>query len=413
MIVSVPERGVVEIGEDTWQSFASRPEFWKLVDANIISVERRTSKRWSLRGNCYVGRAVVGDDVLQASEKVPGSFEALVRKIGISGANVIPTPAPVSKDDHTSALLVSLFVRSVRRYLSGHKQVAYRQQPEKGALVGGRLDVTGTARLRARGMMHQAAFFRTVLSADLPLNHSIYAALMAVERLAALLPIDPADISSARALRMGMSECLNGAMRTPHSKLAQVAILASLNKTSRPAVVDVASLSAAILDSTGFGGDYGWGRTVNRSWFVNLENMFERAARLAVKAALPSCEVSGPVERPSMFDGPDRRYRANPDIVIKAGGNVLAIGDAKYKDLDQWPTASDVYELLAHASASRSPKAFLIYPASPTPLFRRLGTATTGCEVWAAAVPLDLLDAGIAELLSELGFKESPLGAHT
>ncbi len=354
-----------------------------------------------------MGRAVIAGNVLQASEKVQGSFEALVRRIGIGSANIIPAPAPISNDDHTAALLVSLFVRSVRRYLTGHKQVAYRQQPERGALVGGRLDIAGTAKLRARGMMHQAAFFRTVLSADLPVNHAIYGALMEVERLAALLPIDAADISSARALRMGMSECLTGAMSTPRLKLVQVAIRESVANANRPALADVASLSAAILDSAGFGGDYGWARTVNRSWFVNLENMFERAARSAVKAALPGHDVTGPTERPSLFDSLLGRYRANPDIVVKAG-EVLAIGDAKYKDLNEWPSAGDVYELIAHASAYGATKAFLIYPASPKRELRNLGNASTGCEVWAAAVPLDDMDVGVCELLSNLGLRVGP-----
>jgi hypothetical protein len=402
MIIRVPERGSLEITEEVWLSLSSREEFWRLVDGNILSVERRTSKKWSLRASCYVGRAVIGNDVLETAEKVPGSFEALVRRIGIGGANVVATPAPVSNDDHTAALLVSLFVRAVRRYLSGNKLAEYHQQPETGSLVGGRLDIIGTARLRARGMMHQAAFFRTVLSADLPFNHAIYAALMEVERLSSILPIDPSDVSAARALRIGMSECLDGAMRTPRGQLAQLALTESLAKGSRAIVSDVASLAAAILDSAGFGGDFEWGRTVNRSWFVNLENMFERAVRLATKTELPDYNVTGPTERPSLFGGADQLYRANPDVVIRSSGTVAAIGDAKYKDLDQWPSPADTYELIAHAAAYGATKAFLVYPSELPTVIRHLGVSSTGCEVWCAAIPLAKFDQGMSELIGAL-----------
>lgn len=373
------------------------------MDANIISVERRGSSKWSLRGSCYVGRAVIAGNVLKASEKVQGSFEALVHRIGLGSAKIIPAPAPISEDDRTASLLVSLFVRSVRRYLSGHKRLAYRQQSERGALVGGRLNVAGTAKLRARGMVHHAAFFRTILSADLPINHSIYGALMEVERLAALLPIDSADISSARALRMGMSECLSGAMTTPRTELVRVAIRESLAGANRPELAEVASLSAAILDSAGFGGESLWSQTVNRSWFVNLENMFERAMRLAVKDAMPGHEVVRATDRPPLFDIAHGRYRANPDIVIKAQGEVLAIGDAKYKNLDDWPSAGDVYELLAHAAAYGASRAFLIYPASPNRIIQKLGTSGTGCQIWSAAIQLNAIDADVCDLLSKLG----------
>jgi hypothetical protein len=399
MIISVPERGTVEISQEVWLALSQAPEFWKLLESNILTVERRSLGQWRLRAGCYVGRSVVGEHVIEAVEKVAGSFEVLVRLMGIAGASVVNAPALRSDDDHTAALLVSLFIGAVRKYLSGHKRVAYLQRHETGALVSGRLDISGTAKLRARGMFHQAAFYRTVLTADLPINRAIYAALMQVERLARILPIDPGDVSSARALRVAMSDCLDGAMKTPRAKLAEIALTSSREPGVRGPVKDVMSLAAAVLDSAGFGGDFDWGRTVTRSWFVNLENMFERAVRKVIQASLPAFTVSGPTDRPSLFTHADDRYRANPDVVIRSGAKVVAIADAKYKDFDGWPAASDLYELIAHAAAYGAPSAFLVYPSEGDALVRGLGTSSTGCAVWAMSVPVDKFELAMQDIL--------------
>lgn len=401
MTIRVPERGAVTVSNDEWLSLSGHREFWDLVDAKIIKVERR-SAGWSLQGQCYVGRAVVGDTVVQATEKVAGSFAALVRALSVHDAKVLATAAPSSDDDYTAALLVSLFVQATRRYLSSRKLVGYTQTHERGALVGGRLDVAGTARLRARGMVHQAAFLKTVLTADLPPNRALYAALAEVEKLSRILPIEDSDVAAARVLRVSMSECRRGAMDTSSARLAEVAYQEGSAMNRKSVLGDALSLAAAILDGAGFGGSGDWTRTVRRSWFVNLENMFERAVRLAIGEALPQCAVSGPQLRPSLFQSFADRYRANPDVLIRSGPDVIAIADAKYKELDGLPAAADVYELLAHAAAYKAQSALLVYPTDAAARLVPLGVAATGCNVWALEVPFANFRAAISNALEQI-----------
>src|SRR5438309_9238383 len=54
-----------------------------------------------------------------------------------------------------------------------------------------------------------------------------------------------------------------------------------------------------------------------------------------------------------------------PDLVIRAGGRDLAVGDAKYKELAprDWPHA-DLYQLLAYCDALRLSHGLLIYADS-------------------------------------------------
>src|SRR5690606_16785087 len=126
--------------------------------AGIVRVESRKGRGWQLRGTCYVGRAIIGGKVLEISEKFEGSFAKLLSLGRANAPLVTKTHSPVTPDARSTPLLIALFIRAARRYLSGHKRVDYIGLRERGTLVGGRLDVRGTARLHAKGMRHQAAF---------------------------------------------------------------------------------------------------------------------------------------------------------------------------------------------------------------------------------------------------------------
>lgn len=400
MMISVPERGSTIVSDVDWIALAGNKQFWKLISAKIFKVEHQ-SGRWCLQGQCYVGRAVVGDHLVKATEKVVGSFEALVRQLSFGDAKVLSAPAPVSSDDQTSSLLVSLFIDSVRRYLSRGKRVAYRQIQERGALVSGRLDVVGTARLRARGLRHQASFFRTTLSADLPSNQAIYAALMQVDRLARDLPILEADVAAARVLRVAMSECRQGAISRA-AAMSEIAYEESAILSEGTAQGDALSLAAVVLDSAGFGSEDTWSQTARRSWFVNLENLFERAVRKACVIALPDLNVTAAIVRPSLFDSVIDRYRANPDVIFRAGSEVVAVADAKYKALNGWPSHSDVFEILAHAAAYGAPVGLMVYPTEGSSQLRSFGQAKTKCELWILETPLTEIRTAVADALKKI-----------
>jgi hypothetical protein len=360
-----------------------------LVDKKIVQPEASESGRWRLRASCYVGRAVFGSVSLVVVEKFAGAFKTLVSLGALRSPLLTDTSSPISPSPGSTALLVSLFVRAARTYLSGSKQVAYIAKPGTGAIVAGKLDILRTSRLRAKGIFHQAAFRREVLTSDLPLNRCIYAALREVERLARTADIDAHDVASARALRLGLSECLPSILKLNHDDLATLAAREAAGRHTRPERADVASLAGAILDAAGFGGPEDWKRTIDRSWFVSLEAFFEEAMRRVVSSTLnDTAKVTGPQNRPSLFKPNTGRYRANPDIVICRDGRIAAIADAKYKDFVDWPSASDVHEIVAHAAAYGAPTALLFYPDERGFSVRSFGDAVTGCRLWGFGIDL-------------------------
>lgn len=409
MIITVPERGTANLSPSEWAALSSDHRFWRLIEANIVQAEASTVGRWRLRGTCYVGRALVGQALLQVTEKFPNAFETLVGLGILKSPKTLRVTSPVSPSTGSTAVLVSLFVQAVRRYLSGSKKSAYTRVPDAGALIGGRLNITRTIRLRAKGASHQAAFDRTVLSADVPFNRCIYAALREVERLGPIANVSHTDIAMARALRLGLSECLPGVLSMTPSELSEIAAEEALRNQGRFEFADVISLAGAVLDTAGFGGAEAWKRSVERAWFVNLESFFEEAVRRTIGSLLQGIAVvESASRRPSLFSPANRRYRASPDIIISdMSGKTIAIGDAKYKDFSDWPAQSDVYELIAHASAYGAKKAVLFYPGDGEFSLRSFGTSATGCEVWAFGLSFERFVADVRSALTIAGIHAS------
>ncbi len=404
MKISIPERGTVPVGGADWLALSADEGFWRLVEAGVLGVETRKGGGWQLRGTCYVGRSIVGGKVLEIAEKFEGSFAKLISLSSPKAPLVAHAQTPVTPDSASTPLLITLFIRAARRYLSGHKQIDYIGRNDKGTLVGGRLDVRGTARLHAKGMRHQAAFVRNATTADIGINRAIYAALRQVEFLSRTVPISREDLAAARALSTVLEECLPSVRNLPKGALTAAAAEAAAQYGRDSPVGQAASFAAAILESAGFGGTQSWTRTIERSWFVNLETQFEEAVRACVKSHLQAhYRTDRAIGRPPLFSATKGRYTANPDLVIRDTKRVVAIADAKYKDLAGWPSTSDVHELLCHASAYDAPKAFLVFPNENGFYSRFFGTSSTGCDVWAFGVTFDSFEDDILLALATTG----------
>lgn len=404
MKVSVAERSSVELSDDDWRALSGDRYFWHLVSSKVLQVEATTNKRFRIRGACYVGRALVGHRILEVREKFPGALAALAKMGSVESPRVERAPSAVVEDLSTTPTLVGMFLRAARAYLSTAKVVRYRRIPDAGALVGGRLNIPRTAALRSRGMFHKVAFERTVLSADLPLNQCIYAALREIERLYRIADLTVQDVAQARTLRLGLSECLASVVNIRRSDLADIAASEAQNENNSAKAREAVALAGAILDAAGFGGSEISPRTIERSWFINLETFFEDAVRRVVGRILDgSALVSRPLSRPSLFQPGAGRYRANPDIVIRMSSGTMSIADAKYKDFTDWPSSADVHEIISHAAAYGAEKAILFFPDESGVGIRSFGLAATGCSLWAAGVSFDKPEEDIRSGLSAAG----------
>lgn len=406
MRLPVPERGSTKVPKDIWPRLAAEPSLWTLVRDKVLSIESHGPDQMLLKGSCYVGRAVVGGVTLELTEKFPGAFRALCTASLPDNTKLAKVPSAAGNSPLTTALLVKVFIDAVETYVAKGREFAYMKRRERGSLIGGTLNLAETIRLRARGIRYQVAFSRTVITTVTDFNLVLSAALLRVETLSRSQLVDRDSVIAARALNMVFAECQEAVVHLTPSLLRELAVQqADMRQEQSGIEGHLAELAAAILGEAGFGEEGILGGLVRRSWFVNLENMFERAIRNHFASILNGrALVTSAAKAPNVFVDLTGRYPANTDVVIRSG-DVICIGDAKYKDRRprEWPNADEIQELLTHASAYKASKAFLMFPAEER-WEMRVGSDRSGCEVWCFGVRLENMAKDVAAATAALGY---------
>lgn len=385
--IQVPERGAKDIDAATWRDLADDPETLHLIQRKIFSASIVAADRVRLHAACHVGRATLAGLEFEITEKIPGALAALLSFATHESFRVEKTPSPASDLGHLFELLAEQFVDSVYRYVSRGRQRTYATYRSTGSIVSGRLRIAETIRLRARGQAHRVAFERPFLSGVTNLNRVLAAALREINRLASAVKLSDRLLARSRGLSVLFSDC-----RDTELLFGRAAVFAALAERleadpSHKQHADLLALARVILEHASFDPVKPTEKALPRSWFVNLEDLFEEAVRSVMRELAPvGWRVSKPArkEAPGIFHG-GLNYRATPDLVIEDGTKAVLVGDVKYKDLDDGaddgaggvPGQPDVYQLLVHASAFKSPTCFLVYPSDRFEE-RRLGAAATG-----------------------------------
>lgn len=415
-VVRVPERGRADVDAPVWRRLSASPEFWDLVDRKILVVSSPQRGRFRLTGGSHVGRAHIDGIALELHEKVPDALVSLLRYLGHGSLRMLKTASPLADLNELAKFLVHTFLMAVREYVGRGRERRYVSEPHVGSLVGGRIDVTRTLRLRARGLPHLAAFNRNELVFDTPLNRVVYAALLEAERLDPVLHFSPRDLAAARALSVAFADCRDAReIRLRREAIVRYATDVA-ERTEDPARRDLAALAGVVLSHESFSVADPSGRFAPRAWFLNLERLFESSVRAVLSRVLKASGEGGelwPPERVNrrIFSNVPQGFTANPDLVIEANGAVT-VGDVKYKEWSGTADASDLYQLLVHAKTYDAERCFLVYPHDAYEV-RFLGRATTGCDTWLFAVDLRDMERDLVVAAQALGMlgAPAPLGA--
>ena len=206
--VKVVERGQTKIAQATWNALASQADFWRLIDQKIISTTQLSPTQFQLNGSCFSSVA--------SYSQPPSSRSA--RKSTVHLRHFLNTPHLMPFESKSTTLqpmrsgpLLSLLIRQfllmLRAYVSRGRQFHYSTKRLRGSLVGGRIAITETIGLRARGLQHLVAFDRPVLTHVTPKNRIVAAAISEVERVADIIYLQPADLASARGLSILFEDC--------------------------------------------------------------------------------------------------------------------------------------------------------------------------------------------------------------
>ena len=403
MSIMVRERGAASLREDQWLAVSADPAFRDLVSRSILGAKPGRGGGWELTAAGYVGRAVLGGLKVVVVEKISGSLSSMIEIVAPRAIKFARAPSPIVTDMPPQVILAEMLVAATRAYLSGHALAEYREARVTGAFLTGSLDVPRTVALRTRGIRHAVAFRHHRVTDDLPLNRVLWCALGEIASDEGARSVGEDLAAAARALRRAFGDsAASAADLTPREVLAEA--VAEANEMGRNAVLtEAASLALAIVQGAASSDRQVADTKMPRSWFVNLENLFERVIRICIAEVLEGvAKVSGPDRDNPLFRNPATRYPANPDVVVRMAGQV-AILDAKYKDRTGDPDAAEVYQLLCHASALGADKAALVYPSEHARNFTYLGRSSTGCEIWSFGLDLSRPRASMREALQQMG----------
>lgn len=401
--IQVRERGREVISGEIWRRLSSDPVFWSLVESGIIGVTQTSRGSFELKGGMYVGRAVCSDVNVEVKEKVPGVLNALIKFATFGSFRVESLTGLESDLGELTALLVHQFLLTIKDYVTFGRDFNYSRKAAVSPLVRGRLDVVRSIRLRARGMGHLIAFDRVVIDHATEKNQVLLRALRELESLARIIPISGPDLSASRTMAIFFSDCRNndvlfGSRRTWALRAEQLA-----EQQDRAEHRDMLTLAGVLLSHRGFEAAKVDDGLVPRSWFLNLEELFETAVRRTFSELLDQSwtVANGKRLRVPIFGGSCQIYRADPDLVLKHEGLVL-VGDVKHKEWYGGTVQADVYQVLVHAKTYGACDAFLVFPGEEY-LEQDLGISSLGVRTRLYSVDPRQLDSHLAALLTSLG----------
>lgn len=402
--IRIPERGHTEISAQVWARLSREPVFQRLLDRGLFSVSYVSPDKMRLNGSSYVGRAVVDDFLLDFSEKIDGALSALLQHATLGAFRVERAAAPATDMGALAALLVTQFLLELRLYVSRGRERRYTTERCVGSLVGGRLVMSQSLALRARGMRHLLAFDRNVLTYSTLKNRVLTAALREIEQLAELVKLRDVDITASRSMGLLFADCRDHEVLFGRRELFAGYAERLLDQQVSDADQDLLALAAIILSHESFELSSWQDSDLPRAWFLNLENLFEKSIRRVWGRQVPPGlrVLRGSSDPAPIFSDANDQFSANPDLVITSGATVLAAGDVKYKNWEDAPTASDLYQLLVHAAAFNAPRCFLVYPGDRYEA-RKVGTAVTGADTWLFMLDVRDIAFGANAALTEMG----------
>jgi 5-methylcytosine-specific restriction endonuclease McrBC regulatory subunit McrC len=406
MTIALIERGSTEVSRDAWNDISGDPHFWSLVDQRILKVSQVSGRRMQLSAGCFVGQAVVGGHNIQITEKRPGALATLLSFATGQSFRVERVQGPKSDLGPLIVLLIDHYLTALRKYVSRGREARYTRRSFQGSLVGGRLNITKTLRLRARGLKHVLAYDKDVLQRNTIKNRLLLAATHEVETLAGLVDIPQEQLATARGLSMIFDDCrdeevLFGRRRRFFDDAERL-----IQDGDRDS--DLLSLASIVLAHQSFEPSVAPSGRLPRAWFLNLETLFETAVRSILSTIIGGSVKTGAVDHRNIFGEMARRYEANPDLVIRSGMTISAIGDVKYKVWQGFASEDDLYQLLVHMHTATfgSKTAFLIFPHEEFASVR-LGLSTTGANTWVFAVNLFELRADLEKALEVMAVPRS------
>lgn len=363
-IIDVPERGYQNIDLELWRQLCRQPDFAVLAQQHLLHVVMGPDYV-RLQGTCWVGQALFGGILLRLTEKTAGALHHLLRYATQDAFKVAHLSTPATTPDQLVSLLLREFLVAVEHYAYEGLAFQYTNRRSVGTLAAGRLDIPRTLRLHAQGQRHLLAVEQRVLAYDTPINRIVFAALREVERLAWILAMSHQDRLRARRLLILFAGVFPREMLLTARVVLMQEVQQLTTTTTSPAIRDLLALAGTVLAHQSFDLTDALIGRVPRAWFLNLEDLFERAVWQVLSHLGRSCLMvqRGPDALPKrqLFER-SLRHPLHPDLLLKAQEKIIAVGDVKYKSWSEAGDRDDLNQLVVYMGAYQAPGGFLVYP---------------------------------------------------
>lgn len=376
----------------------------ELIRRGAFSLVQTSAVPFGIRGSSLVGQAVLEDGSrLIIREKSKGALQSLLRWALPEDIALAEVPSFVDPSSPILGVFADRFMSHMGYYLRHGRLKEYRSQLHRSASPRGRIDLRGVIRSSAGGRPTLVPHWRQELSADLLENRLLALGLKAAEKFLSSLDHPGESLSLARTyVPLFRDVGIPTGMAVNYRSLSQAFVKALQKHDPEDDLFKALCYARALCLHLGAWPDSGTRDQVPESFFLNLETLFEEAARQAMCMAAGTDAVCKGQElgRP-LFNSLPKHYIADPDFVILCAGQPVLTGDCKYKDLDGLPQHSDVYQLVSHSLTIGCAYGLLVYPGE-RPTIRRLAESRSGVSVFVAEVRIGYLERDVAALLERL-----------
>ncbi|WP_448616209.1 McrC family protein [Modestobacter sp. URMC 112] len=336
-------------------SVAERDALRQLVPGLTIETVPGSTDTYTLTGGSSVGVVRVGELTVELQPKIGIAPVLFLLSYALDAKAWRETSAELVCDANLAEAIVPLFVRAAQAALRPGLLHGYRPRDDTLVTVRGRVRLAEQMRVRT-GLPMPVEVRYDEFTPDILENRLLRSAVDVLGRLR--LRHRGPRIALAR-LRQQLNGI--GGLVVDRRDLREP-MWTRLNERYRPAV----ALARLILSGAGL--EAQWGGQDASALIVDMNAVFERFIRVALREALRLDEKAFPAasrgQRIHLDVG--RSVPLEPDLSWWVAGRCLFAGDCKYKRTAGTIPNADVYQMLAYLTALRLPEGLLIYAAGET-----------------------------------------------
>ena len=310
-----------------------------------------TEGRYDLTPDQRIGLVCLPSLVLEIQPKFPMSSVLYFVSHACDAATWSDQQPEFKNEPNLFEVLAIMLARMVEQ--ATRRGLLNGYQTEDEALQAPRGRILFDEQLRRRlGVAPPVEVRHDVFTSDIVENRLLLAALMAFSRMSIQSRTAHQELLRARRLLGGVRSVHYAASNVPE------VVFTRINRHYQAAL----SLATLILRSAAF--DLGAGGARGAAFIIDMNVVFERFVRNALRQALGADVKDFPARSPKLHLDEAGVVPLKPDLCLLNSGRVVWVGDAKYKLLPSSAYRNaDLYQLLAYTVAMGLPGGTLIYAA--------------------------------------------------